>query len=53
MNPDPNGIEDPSYDEVCEGDTGHVEVLQILFDNSIAHFSELVRFLFTFHDPTT
>ena len=27
MNPDPNGVQNPSYEDVCEGTTGHVEVL--------------------------
>ena len=53
MSPDPNGVENPSYDDVCEGTTGHVEVAQILFDKSKTNFRDLVRFFFTFHDPTT
>ena len=53
MNPDPNAKSTPSYDEVCEGTTGHVEVLHVLFDSSKATFEELCKFFFTFHDPTT
>ena len=53
MNPDPNGIDNPSYEEVCEGTTGHVEVLQVLLDTSKGSFEDLCKFFFTFHDPTT
>lgn len=45
--------ENPSYEEVCEGTTGHVEVNRIEFDpNSIA-FSKLLEIFFDIHDPTT
>ena len=38
---------------MCEGTTGHVEVVQLVFDKSKAPYEELVKFFFTFHDPTT
>ena len=53
MHPEGTGLANPSYDAVCSGMTGHVEVAQILYDKSKAPFSELVKFFFTFHDPTT
>ena len=50
MHPDSMGT--VTYDEVCEGDTGYVEVLLILFDSSKVKYEELVKFFFTFHDPS-
>ena len=34
MNPDSTAIENPSYEDVCEGTTGHVEVVHIIFDST-------------------
>ena len=53
MNPDANSPADPSYEDVCSGETGYVEVAYIMFDSSKASFEQLVRHFFTFHDPTT
>ena len=53
MSPDPNGVENPSYEDVCEGTTGHVEVLHVLMDTSKGSYEDLIKFFFTFHDPTT
>jgi peptide-methionine (S)-S-oxide reductase len=43
----------PSYREVCTGNTGHAEVVQITFDSSQVSFRELLEVFFTIHDPTT
>lgn len=43
----------PSYREVCSGASGHVEVLHVEYDTSACTFSDLTRFFFSFHDPTT
>jgi peptide-methionine (S)-S-oxide reductase len=43
----------PTYDEVCSGESGHVEVLLVELHDPRTHFEELVRFFFQFHDPTT
>jgi peptide-methionine (S)-S-oxide reductase len=43
----------PSYGEVCEGDTGHAEVVQVTFDPSQITYRELLEAFFTVHDPTT
>jgi peptide-methionine (S)-S-oxide reductase len=52
MNPDPNGMENPTYRQVCSGSTGHVEVLEVTLNDPAQHFVELIRFFFIFHDPT-
>lgn len=46
-------IENPSYQAVCTGTTGHAEVIKIEFDPAQISFSELLEVFFTFHDPTT
>ncbi len=46
---DPN----PTYQQVCGGNTGHVEVAEITFDPSVITFNDLLHVFFTLHDPTT
>lgn len=43
----------PTYEEVCAGATGHAEVAQITFDESIISFTELLEVFWQTHDPTT
>jgi peptide-methionine (S)-S-oxide reductase len=43
----------PSYEAVCSGRTGHVEVVRVSFDPSQVTFADLLRVFFTIHDPTT
>jgi peptide-methionine (S)-S-oxide reductase len=43
----------PTYQEVCSGVTGHVEVLHVEYTGGTPYFEQLVRFFFQFHDPTT
>jgi len=43
----------PTYEQVCRGDSDHVEVLYIELKDPEQHFEELLRFFFSFHDPTT
>lgn len=46
-------VENPTYDEVCSGTTGHVEAIQIEFDPKIIPFEKLLEVFFYTHDPTT
>jgi peptide-methionine (S)-S-oxide reductase len=43
----------PTYEQVCGGDTGHAEVVRITFDPAVLGFRDLLRVFFTIHDPTT
>jgi peptide-methionine (S)-S-oxide reductase len=43
----------PSYHEVCGGNTGHAEVVQVTFDPNIVSFREVLDVFFATHDPTT
>lgn len=44
---------DPSYKEVCTGQTDHAEVIQITFDPQIITYKQLLNVFFHIHDPTT
>jgi peptide-methionine (S)-S-oxide reductase len=46
-------VANPSYEQVCRGNTGHAEVVQIVFDPSVLSFRELLEVFFAIHDPTT
>jgi peptide-methionine (S)-S-oxide reductase len=46
-------VVNPSYQQVCGGDTGHAEVVRIAFDPSKVSFREILEVFFTIHDPTT
>jgi peptide-methionine (S)-S-oxide reductase len=43
----------PSYQQVCDGNTGHAEVVQITFDSKTIAFVDLLDVFFDIHDPTT
>lgn len=44
---------DPTYEQVCAGNTGHAEVVRITFDPAVVSFEELLEVFFVIHDPTT
>jgi methionine-S-sulfoxide reductase len=46
-------LDDPRYEDVKKGKTGHAESLQIVFDPSKITFDEILDFFFRLHDPTT
>ncbi|MEL1252690.1 peptide-methionine (S)-S-oxide reductase MsrA [Flavobacterium sp. DGU38] len=46
-------VDNPTYDEVCTGTTGHAEVVQITYDKNITNINEIFKVFFTVHDPTT
>jgi len=45
-------VDSPTYEQVCSGTTGHVEVTQVEFDPAKVDYEDLVRKYFQIHDPT-
>jgi len=43
----------PGYEDVCSGETGHAEVVQLSFDPKSVSFKEILEVFFVIHDPTT
>lgn len=46
-------VENPTYEQVCEKTTGHVEVIQVTFDPAKIKYEELLDVFWQAHDPTT
>ncbi len=46
-------VPDPTYEQVCTGQTGHAEVVQVAFDPHVLPLKDLLQIFFTLHDPTT
>jgi peptide-methionine (S)-S-oxide reductase len=46
-------VANPGYEEVCSGETGHAEVVQIRFDGAEISYEDLLEVFFSIHDPTT
>jgi peptide-methionine (S)-S-oxide reductase len=45
--------QNPTYEQVCSGRTGHVEVAEITFDPDVISYEDVLEVFFTAHDPTT
>ncbi len=43
----------PTYEQICEGDSGHAEVVQVTFEPAVISFRDLLNVFFVIHDPTT
>lgn len=46
-------VENPTYQQICTGTTGHAEVVQITYDADIINFQTLLQVFFSIHDPST
>lgn len=46
-------MENPTYRDVCAGDTGHAEVVEVQYDPSRVSYEQLLDRFWTIHDPTT
>jgi peptide-methionine (S)-S-oxide reductase len=46
-------LPNPTYREVCNGNTGHAEVVQVTFDPAVVSYREILDVFFATHDPTT
>jgi peptide-methionine (S)-S-oxide reductase len=46
-------VQHPTYERVCQGDTGHAEVVQVVYDSSVIALRDVLQIFFATHDPTT
>lgn len=43
----------PTYEQICTGETGHAEVLKLSFDNALIDYKTILKIFFSIHDPTS
>jgi peptide-methionine (S)-S-oxide reductase len=46
-------VPNPTYEQVCSGNTGHAEVVQIIYDPDVVSYDDLLKIFWKTHDPTT
>ena len=46
-------LENPTYEQVCSGNTGHIEVARVVFNPEITDLEQILEILFSIHDPTS
>jgi peptide-methionine (S)-S-oxide reductase len=46
-------VDHPSYEQVCGGKTGHIEVVQLQFDSTVRTYREILEVFFAIHDPAS
>jgi peptide-methionine (S)-S-oxide reductase len=46
-------VDNPTYEQVCNGTTGHAEVVRLEFDSAVISYRDILEVFFTIHDPTT
>ena len=46
-------VENPTYDQVCSGNTGHIEVARVVFNPEVADLEQILEIFFSIHDPTS
>lgn len=45
-------VEDPTYEQICSGSTGHAEVVQVVFDPAVISYEKILAWFWDLHDPT-
>lgn len=46
-------LQNPTYEDICGGDTGHAEVVRVTFDPAVVSYRDILDIFFAIHDPTT
>lgn len=46
-------LKNPTYEDICGGDTGHAEVIRVTFDPAVVAYRDILDIFFATHDPTT